>query len=309
MEKEFEVSLLIPLYNEQETFPKLIERIKNVLHTFDVATEVVLINDGSQDNTPLLMEQIALEDDRFQCVFLSRNYGHQFALTAGMQHCRATKAIMVLDGDLQDPPELVTEFYKLINEGNDVVYAIRKKRKEGVIKRILYWTYYRIMNNISSINIPLDSGDFCMMSRRVLNQINAMPERNRYIRGMRSWVGYKQVGYEYERSEREAGESKYSFKMLYRLAHSGIFNFSEFPVKFITRLGMLTILFSLYKRIVHPELVPEGFTMIIFLISLFCGVQLISIGLIGEYVLRIYEQVKQRPIFITDKIIKNKTTV
>jgi polyisoprenyl-phosphate glycosyltransferase len=313
MEKEFEVSLLIPLYNEQETFPKLIERIKNVLHTFDVATEVVLINDGSQDNTPLLMEQIALEDDRFQCVFLSRNYGHQFALTAGMQHCRATKAIMVLDGDLQDPPELITEFYKLINEGNDVVYAIRKKRKEGIIKRILYWTYYRIMNNISSINIPLDSGDFCMMSRRVLNQINAMPERNRYIRGMRSWVGYKQVGYEYERSEREAGESKYSFNMLWRLAYSGIFNFSEFPIKFITRLGFVTILFSLiyfadtlYKKIFHPEIMPQGFTMIIFLITLFCGVQLLSLGLIGEYVLRIYEQVKGRPIFVTDKIIRDK---
>jgi dolichol-phosphate mannosyltransferase len=220
---------------------------------------------------------------------------------------------MVLDGDLQDPPELVTEFYKLINQGNDVVYAIRKKRKEGIIKRILYWTYYRIMNNISSINIPLDSGDFCMMSRRVLNHINAMPERNRYIRGMRSWVGYKQVGYEYERSEREAGESKYSFKMLWRLAYSGIFNFSEFPIKFITRLGFITILFSLiyfadtlYKKIFHPEIMPQGFTMIIFLITLFCGVQLLSLGLIGEYVLRIYEQVKGRPIFVTDKVIRDK---
>ncbi|MEN9523011.1 MAG: hypothetical protein RL065_1388, partial [Bacteroidota bacterium] len=156
--KEFEVSLLIPLYNEQETFPKLIERIKNVLEIFEARAEVVLINDGSKDNTPKLMEQIAFEDDRFQCVFLSRNYGHQFALTAGMQHCRGTKAIMVLDGDLQDPPELITEFYKLIQQGNDVVYAVRKKRKEGIIKRLLYWIYYRIMSNISSINIPLDSG-------------------------------------------------------------------------------------------------------------------------------------------------------
>ncbi len=313
MENIFEVSLLIPLYNEQETFPALIDRLKNVLNNFKHPTEIVLINDGSTDATPQLMEQVALADDRFQCVFLSRNYGHQFALSAGMQYARATQGIMVLDGDLQDPPELLPEFYNLLQQGNDVVYAIRKKRKEGIIKRLLYWAYYRIMRNISSIHIPLDSGDFCMMSRRVLNQLNAMPERNRYIRGMRSWVGYKQIGYEYNRSEREAGESKYSFKMLWRLAYSGIFNFSEFPIKFITRIGFITILFSLiyfadtlYKKIFYPEIMPQGFTMITFLITLFCGVQLLSLGLIGEYVLRIYDQVKGRPIFVTDKIIKDK---
>ena len=313
MENIFEVSLLIPLYNEQETFPVLIDRLKNVLNNFKHPTEIVLINDGSTDATPQLMEQVALADDRFQCVFLSRNYGHQFALSAGMQYARATQGIMVLDGDLQDPPELLPEFYNLLQQGNDVVYAIRKKRKEGIIKRLLYWAYYRIMRNISSIHIPLDSGDFCMMSRRVLNQLNAMPERNRYIRGMRSWVGYKQIGYEYNRSEREAGESKYSFKMLWRLAYSGIFNFSEFPIKFITRIGFITILFSLiyfadtlYKKIFYPEIMPQGFTMITFLITLFCGVQLLSLGLIGEYVLRIYDQVKGRPIFVTDKIIKDK---
>ena len=313
MENIFEVSLLIPLYNEQETFPVLIDRLKNVLNNFKHPTEIVLINDGSTDATPQLMEQVALADDRFQCVFLSRNYGHQFALSAGMQYARATQGIMVLDGDLQDPPELLPEFYNLLQQGNDVVYAIRKKRKEGIIKRLLYWAYYRIMRNISSIHIPLDSGDFCMMSRRVLNQLNAMPERNRYIRGMRSWVVYKQIGYEYNRSEREAGESKYSFKMLWRLAYSGIFNFSEFPIKFITRIGFITILFSLiyfadtlYKKIFYPEIMPQGFTMITFLITLFCGVQLLSLGLIGEYVLRIYDQVKGRPIFVTDKIIKDK---
>ncbi len=313
MHNDFEVSLLIPLYNEQETFPTLISRLKSVLDSFKVKTEVVLINDGSKDATPQLMEELALADKRFQCVFLSRNHGHQYALSAGMFHCRATKAVMVLDGDLQDPPELVNEFYNLIQQGNDVVYAIRKKRKEGVIKRLLYWTYYRIMRNISSINIPLDSGDFCMMSRRVLDHINAMPERNRYIRGMRSWVGFKQVGYEYERSEREAGESKYSFKMLWRLAYSGIFNFSEFPIKFITRLGLITVIFAIiylgdtvYKKIFEPEVMIPGFTMTVFLITLFCGVQLLSLGVIGEYVLRIYDQVKQRPIFVTDKIIKDK---
>ena len=218
---------------------------------------------------------------------------------------------MIIDGDLQDPPELVNEFYKLLISGYDVIYAIRKNRKEGFFKKLAYSSYYRLQKKISNFNIPIDSGDFSMLSKRVVDNMNNMPEQSRYLRGMRSWVGFKQIGYEYDRDERQAGETKYSWTKLFELAFNGIFNFSDFPVKIITRLGFLTVLFSLiyfvynlYQKIYYDN-VPQGFTATILAIILFSGVQLISLGLIGEYVLRIYNQVRNRPLFIVDKLIQD----
>jgi dolichol-phosphate mannosyltransferase len=305
-----ELSFVIPLYNEEANFDQLTSRLNAMMDELKPLTcEVVLVNDGSRDKTPLLMNNLALKDSRYQCVFLSRNHGHQLALTAGLSCARGTKAAMILDGDLQDPPELVHDFLKAMDEGFDVVYGVRKKRKESAIKKFSYWAYYRLMNSISKIDLPLDSGDFGMISRKALNYLNAMPEQNRYIRGMRTWIGFKQKGIEYERSARFAGETKYSWKKLFELAYSGIFNFSSFPVKFITRMGVLTMLIAsayfIYVLIdkIYFDNVPQGFTALIFSIIMFSGVQLISLGIIGEYVLRIYQQSQGRPLFIIDKVI------
>lgn len=273
--------------------------------------EVVLVDDGSRDATPDMMRQVALADKRYHCVFLSRNHGHQLALTAGMSAALGTEALFIIDGDLQDPPELLPEFYKLLREGNDVVYAVRQKRKEGIVKKTGYYLFYRFLKSISYIDIPLDSGDFALVSRRVIDVMKKMPEESRYLRGMRSWIGFRQVGYPYERDERAAGESKYSFKQLFRLAYNGIFNFSEFPVKFMTNVGGLSILIALIyfiivlvKKVFFTQVI-EGFTSLLFVIILFSGVQLFALGIIGEYVLRIFFQSKHRPLFIVKEEIVN----
>ena len=277
----------------------------------DLSIEIVLVDDGSRDKTAEMMQALALSDERYHSVFLARNHGHQLALTAGLAHARGTEGVMVIDGDLQDPPELLTEFYPYLKQGNDVVYAVRKKRKEGVLKRSAYFLFYRILKSISYIDIPLDSGDFALISRRVVDIMNKMPEESRYLRGMRTWVGFKQIGVEYERSERQAGESKYSFSMLFKLAYNGIFNFSEFPIKFVSRLGGLTVIVALIyfisvviKKFFYQEVI-EGFTSLLFMIILFSGVQLIALGVIGEYVLRVFFQSKNRPLFIVKETIKD----
>jgi glycosyltransferase involved in cell wall biosynthesis len=308
-----DISFVIPLYNEEANFYELTNRMSSVMQ--ELAThrcEVVLVDDGSKDKTAQLMNDLALSDERYQCVFLSRNHGHQLALTAGLSYARAQKAIMILDGDLQDPPELVHAYLNAINSGFDVAYGIRKKRKEGPAKRFAYWAYYRFMNSISKIDLPLDSGDFAMISRKALNYINTMPEQNRYVRGMRTWIGFKQIGIEYERSARFAGATKYSWKKLFELAYSGIFNFSSFPIKFITRMGIATMsvamVYFIYVLIdkLYFGSVPQGFTALIFSIIMFSGVQLVSLGIIGEYVLRIYQQSQNRPLYIIDKVIIEK---
>ncbi|MGX7667850.1 glycosyltransferase family 2 protein [Flavobacterium pedocola] len=311
--KTIDISIVVPLYNEEAVFNQLIQRLQSVIDKTPFACEVILVNDGSIDKTAELVEKICNADERFTGILLSRNHGHQLAVSAGLANVRGKKGAMIIDGDLQDPPELVNEFYVLLMKGYDVIYAIRKNRKESFLKKMAYLAYYRLQKKISSFNIPIDSGDFSMLSKRVVDNMNAMPEQSRYLRGMRAWVGFKQIGYEYDRDERQAGETKYSWSKLFELAFNGIFNFSDFPIKFITRLGFLTVVFSLiyfgynvYRKIYYND-VPHGFTATILAIILFSGVQLISLGLIGEYVLRIYNQVRNRPLFIIDKIIQDGT--
>jgi dolichol-phosphate mannosyltransferase len=306
-----DISIIVPLYNEEDVFEALIQRLTQVIDTAKFQCEVVLINDGSTDKTAELINLTCRKDNRFSGVLLSRNHGHQLAVSAGLSYSRGIKGAMIIDGDLQDPPELINEFYNLLIDGYDVIYAIRKNRKESFLKKLAYSVYYRLQKKISSFNIPIDSGDFSMLSRRVVDTVVSMPEQSRYLRGMRAWVGYKQIGFEYNRDERHAGETKYSWSKLFELAFNGIFNFSDFPVKIITRLGFFTVLFSLiyflyniYRKIYYND-VPQGFTATILAIILFSGVQMISLGLIGEYVLRIYNQVRNRPLFVVDKIIQD----
>ena len=302
------ISIVIPLFNESAVFSFLIEEIDSLLKRIPDA-EVVMIDDGSVDGTSDLVRKKSLEDKRYQGIVFSRNFGHQIALSAGLKYARGTEAVMIIDADLQDPPQLIDDFLSNLRDGYDVIYGIRRKRKESPIKRLMYYLYYRILRRASYINIPLDSGDFCMMSRRVVNIINSMSEESRFIRGMRSWVGFRQKGIEYERNVRRAGKSNYSIRDLFRLGYTGLFNFSVYPVKIMTRLGffaigvsMIYFLNVLYQKIFTVDY-PVGFTAIVFLIIFFGGVQLLSIGILGEYIVRIYFQSKNRPLFIVSEHI------
>lgn len=290
------------------------ERLDRLIAGSGKRITVLLVDDGSTDNTPFLIQEMIAGKDSYSALFLSRNFGHSMALTAGLAETNEySDAVFIIDADLQDPPELLQSFCQKMEEGYDVVYGIREKRKEGFWKNWCYRLYYRLQKRFSSIKIPLDAGDFSLISRKVVIQLNRLPEESRYIRGLRSWVGFKQTGLEYERDERHSGKTKYSFRSLMKLALNGIFNFSELPIRFISFIGFITIIFSLiylgltlYKRLVYGT-VPEGFTTLIFAIVLFSGVQMLSLGIIGEYVLRIFFQVKQRPLFIVkSRIVKGK---
>lgn len=307
-----QISIIVPLYNEEEVFSSLISRLNSLIENSDLTFEVILIDDGSKDSTPKLMEELALKDEKYRCIFLSRNHGHQLALSAGLDNTSAEEAVFIIDADLQDPPELFHDFYQKYKEGYDVVYSVRKKRKESFFRRLGYFTFYRLMKLISYYEIPLDSGDFSLISRRVVDIISSMPEQDRFIRGIRSWIGFKQIGVEYEREARAAGEPKYKFKQLASLALSGIFNFSYIPIRFVTFLGIvavsITILFLIYtlaQKIFFGN-VPKGFTSLFVAILLFSGVQLIALGILGEYIIRIFYQVKSRPLYIIKNKIENK---
>jgi dolichol-phosphate mannosyltransferase len=306
------ITIIAPLYNEAEVFAELKQRLDVLIASCSQKVQVLLVDDGSTDATPYLLEDAVRGNENYSCIFLSRNFGHGMALTAALAEISSeTDAVFIIDGDLQDPPELLPSFINKMNEGYDVVYGIRDKRKESAFKKAAYKMYYRLQKNFSSTAMPLDAGDFSLISKRVVKQMNRMPEQSRYVRGLRSWVGFKQTGIVYSRDERHSGRSKYSFWSLLKLAFNGIFNFSELPIRFIGLVGLVSVLLSLvylvitvYEKIMYGT-VPQGFTALIFAIVLFSGVQLMSLGLIGEYVLRIFFQVKQRPLFIVkSKIIK-----
>ncbi len=308
------ITIIAPLYNEAEVFAELKQRLDAVIASSSQKVQVLLIDDGSTDNTAMLMEEAITGNENYSCIFLSKNFGHGMALTAGLAELsNNTDAVFIIDGDLQDPPELLPQFINKMNEGYDVVYGIRNNRKESFLKKAAYKLYYRLQEKISGSPMPLDAGDFSLISKRVVKQMNRMPEQSRYVRGLRSWVGFKQTGIVYSREERHGGRSKYSLWQLIKLGFNGIFNFSELPIRFIGIVGLLSVLLSLvylgvvvYDKLVHGT-VPKGFTALIFAIVLFSGVQLLSLGLIGEYVLRIFFQVKQRPLFIIkSKITKGK---
>ena len=307
------ISFVVPLYNEEDSFQSLIARLNKLMDTSIHRIEVVMVDDGSNDRTAEMMQYNAMNDERYHCIFLSRNFGHQLALSAGLSAVRGTEAVMCIDGDLQDPPELFDEFYKLYQQGYEVVYAVRKNRKEGWLLKQMFHYYYRIQKKMSNIDVALDSGDFALLSRRVVDIMNKLPEESRYLRGLRSWVGFKQIGYEYDRPERSAGETKYPISKRIKIALNGIFNFSEIPIKFITNLGLFAIvvslsyfIYTLVKKLVFGIPVAEGFPGLLLTIILFSGVQLVSLGIIGEYVVRIFFQVKGRPLFIIKSRIVNK---
>lgn len=298
-------NILIPLYNEQENIPLLRQRLSALmdLHS-EKSISVIFVDDGSTDQTAAMLRGICEHDFRFQYVGLSRNFGHQKALSAGLSCVSATEAVMIMDGDLQDPPEMLNTFLDYLAQGYEVVYAVREKRQSGLIRRAVYHLFYVLLRRFAYVDIPLDSGDFALISRRVADHLIRMPEESRFLRGMRAWVGYNQIGIPYEREDRHHGHSKYSLKKLISLGLNGLFDFSKYPIRFTMVLGLLALtisvvyfLITLVRKIFVGD-VPTGFTALLFTIILFGGLQLIAIGVIGEYILKIFFQVKQRPLYI-----------
>jgi polyisoprenyl-phosphate glycosyltransferase len=310
--KKPKVSVVVLLYNEEANLDELHRRILGLMKRPGASLEAVLVDDGSRDSTARRIARIAAGDGRFTAVFLSRNFGHQRALSAGLAYASGSEAVFIIDGDLQDSPEMLPVFLERMAEGFDVVYGIRRRRRENALKRAGYAFFYRILKRIAYTPIPLDSGDFCLISRRVADLLVRMPEESRFLRGMRSWLGFRQIGVPYNRSSREAGNPKYTLRILWRLAMDGIFNFSELPIRFMTVSGfgiinfsLIFFAYSLVRRLAFHD-VPQGFTMLFFAILMFGAVQLLSLGILGEYVLRIFFQVKGRPNFIVSSAIRRR---
>jgi dolichol-phosphate mannosyltransferase len=309
------ISVVIPAYNEEEGIAEMYRRIVAAAPAWGDEFEILLVDDGSRDRTLGICEQICAADPRLKVISLSRNFGHQAAVSAGLMHARGT-IVTVMDADLQDPPEELLPFIEKIREGWDVVYAIRTKRKENFVKRFCYQAYYRILKRLAALDIPLDAGDFCVMRGEVVDAINRLPERNRFVRGLRSWVGFRQTGLAYERQARFAGEPKYNFQRLFRLATDGIVNFSSRPLQFIMSLGLILAGFCMMGAVfVFTQYVKNwtilgfnprnatGWTSTIFVILFLASINLLCLGILGEYVGRLFEEVKGRPNWIVKKRI------
>ncbi len=313
------ISVVIPLFNEEENIPQLSRRLNEATKNWKDDVEVVLVNDGSSDRTEVMLNEIALADEKYRIIHFSRNFGHQPAISAGIKHAKGD-AIIIMDGDLQDPPEILEDFIAKWKEGYDVVYAIRTKRKEGFFKKVAYSIFYRILHVISDIDIPLDSGDFCLMDRKVVDAMNnQMPEHLRFVRGLRAYAGFKQIGLSYERHERAAGEVKFTFTKLVQLALDGLFGFSIFPLRMATYFGFLVAIpsflagiFFIVHRIFDFKLLgysPQdtpGIATLAVAIFFLSGVMLIILGIIGEYIGRIYIEVKKRPFYIVSNTVSKK---
>ncbi len=306
--KNIDYSVVIPIFNESEIIPELWRRLSDVLDRLDGSSEVIFINDGSVDNSFELLKEISQKNQEVKIISFSRNFGHQCALSAGIDHANG-KAVILMDGDLQDSPEAIISFSRFWQQGYDVVYAIRKNRKEKWLKRLAFKSFYYIQRRLSGIVTPMDAGIFSLMDRKVILTLRQMPERNKYLSGLRAYAGFKQIGVYVERGPRYRGEPKVSVSKLFKLAFDGIFSFSTIPLKIATILGLVSAIVSfiigligLYVKLVLGQEFLSwayGLTTTFFM----GGVQLLSLGIIGEYIGRIYDEVRQRPYYIiNDKI-------
>ena len=302
--KDIKISVIAPVFNEEKVVDEFYRRTKKMLEKLSALHEIIFIDDGSADSTLARIKKLRQADENVKIVCFSRNFGHAAAISAGLDHASGD-AVMVIDADLQDPPEVLEKFINKWREGYEVVYGIRRKRKEWFGKRFCYWLFYRMMRASSTLKMPLDAGDFSLMDKKVVEVIKNMPERNRFVRGLRSWAGYKQIGIEYDRQERFAGETKYPFKKLLRLAADGIFSFSYVPLRLVTLFGFLVaalafvaVFFLLYERYIVGNVGVPGIPATLVAVLFLGGIQLISIGVLGEYIARVYEETKQRPHYI-----------
>lgn len=305
-----QLSVVIPCYNEAKVLSLLRERLSHNLNSLDQSWEIIFVDDGSQDDTFAMLAAMHASDERFKVISFTRNFGHQTAVFAGLTYARG-EFVAVMDADLQDPPEILANCIRKLQDGFDVVYAIRRKRKEGFIKRICYAAFYRLLKWIAEVEIPLDSGDFCVMRQSVVAVLRTLPERNIFVRGLRAWTGFRQTGLEYDRAARAAGETKYPFSKLLRLAIDGVFAFSTLPLQLATYVGFASLLTSLLAAVFiviwkisgfqilgyYPSAVP-GWTSLVCLVLFFNGIQFLILGVLGGFIGRIYNETKQRPRWI-----------
>jgi glycosyltransferase involved in cell wall biosynthesis len=302
------ISFIIPFYNEKDVIPTLIERLTSLTGDINAVAEFIFVDDGSTDGGTSLIEKEGESNPSFKLLVLSRNFGHQAAISAGMDFARGDY-ICIMDADLQDPPEEVVGMLACARNGADVVYAVRKQRRASFSMRAWYNLYYRLLRALADTEISLDSGDFCLINRKALDALLKLPEQQRFIRGLRSWVGFKQRAWEYTRPERAAGRSKYTFKALFRLGFDGIFSFSTKPLRFATYLGLILaafcfaqVVYAICWRFFSGESLP-GFATVTVGIFFLGAVQLVGIGILGEYLSRVYLEVKGRPTYIMARTV------
>ncbi len=303
-----EISVVVPIYNEEGNIPQMYERLTKVLKEICSSYEIIFVNDFSKDNSLSIIKDLSKKDNSVQYISFSRNFGHQVAVSAGLDYSKGD-AVAIIDGDLQDPPELIKEMYAKYKEGYKVVYAKRSARKGvNIFKKAAYKLFYRILDKLTDVKIPLDTGDFRLIDRVIINHLKQMPERNKFLRGQIAWIGYKQTCVEYVRDPRFSGKTGYSFSKLMKLAIDGITGFSSRPLKFASNMGIVVSVFSfciiVYALISHyllhtPPL--RGWTSVIISVSFIGGVQLITIGIIGEYISRINNDVRKRPLYIVEE--------
>ena len=309
MSEKIDISIVIPVYNSAQIFPVLYKRMVKVLTEVANSFEIIAVVDGCDDNSAEVVAKHCEGGGGLKMVEFSRNFGHQAAITAGLQFASG-EMVIVMDDDLEDPPELFPDFIAKANEGYEVVYGIRKKRKTSFIRRMCFYGYYRLLGKLTDINIPYDAGDFCLMRRTVVDALNAMPEKNLYIRGIRTWLGFRQVGIEYERGTRLLGGSGYSLAGYFKLGLDGILSFSYKPLRYVSAMGFIIAAISfifgisaiILKLMGKISEVP-GWTSIVVSVSFLGGVHLISIGILGQYIARIYDEVKQRHRFVVKRLI------
>jgi len=311
-EKAIEISVVAPCFNEANGLHEFVKRTDAVLKKLKTPYEIILVNDGSADNTLTAAIDLSISHKNLKVVSLSRNFGHQVAVTAGMD-LAVGDAVVVIDADLQDPPELITEMVTKWREGYDVAYGQRRARDgEKIFKLVTAKLFYRLLRRITKVSIPVDTGDFRLMDRKVVEAMKRLRESHRFIRGLVSWTGFKQTPVMYDRKSRFAGETHYSLSKMFLFSLDAITSFSILPLRLLSLLGLLIVflatLFSFYVLIVKifdPGFFLAGFPTIVLLISFFGGIQLLSLGVIGEYVGRIYEEIKQRPLYFVDAIYQN----
>jgi polyisoprenyl-phosphate glycosyltransferase len=301
-----QLSVVIPIYNEQESIPELYTRLRaSVLQVTD-DYEMVFVNDGSADHSLYLLMELSRNDERVFYINFSRNFGHQIAVTAGLDRCRG-QAVVIIDADLQDPPELIVEMYKKYKEGFEVVYAKRAHRKgESWFKLFTAKLFYRILEKMTSIKIPVDTGDFRLIDKKIVDYLRIMPEQNKFLRGQIAWIGFRQTSVEYNRDERKYGQTGYPFKKMLRFALDGITSFSDRPLALVTQTGIAVFLLS-FIEILHQlyghyvlKTTITGWTSLIVAIMFFGGIQLISIGVIGLYISRMNKNINNRPLYIVE---------
>ncbi|WP_195575760.1 glycosyltransferase [Paenibacillus sp. 1001270B_150601_E10] len=304
------ISVVIPAYNEEEVIAQCYQALTKVMAATRYRYELVFVNDGSKDRTISILDELARQDSCVRVVNFARNFGHQAAVTAGINQAKGD-CVVIIDADLQDPPEVIHRMLDKWEEGYDVVYGKRRKRKgETLFKLATASMFYRFLQYMSDTEIPRDTGDFRLIDRKVVHIFNRMTEKNKFIRGIISWIGFNQTFVEYDRDERAAGVTKYPFRKMIAFASDGIFSFSSKPLKLITRMGMITVVlafavlvYSLCAKLLNLPEVERGWTSLMTAITLFSGVQMLSLGIMGEYIARIYDESKNRPQYIVRETI------